>query len=288
MKAFCVIGLLLFFVTCFDPGFTQSPQALKYQTVVRDTNGNILAGENVTFRFSILKDSINGNETYVETHSSITSDFGFVNLVIGEGILVFGSFSTIDWGNHSCFLKTELDVLNSGSYELMGTSQLLSVPYALFAENVSNYDSDWIMDANDIYSGNSGNVGVGIMDPTEKVHVNGNIKTEDTLKFAGSINHGQVLIDNGDIKVGFSNDNFGNILIGNSLYGKTVFDLGLTGNGNIGIGTDVFHEMTSANSNICLRIYTGYNLSTGSSDLRTQQSARRFLLGVERRGYLCQ
>jgi hypothetical protein len=101
----------------------------------------------------------------------------------------------------------------------------------------------------------------------------GSIKTSDTIKFDGSLSYGQLLIESGDIKLGYNQSSYGNILLGNSLYGKTIFDLDMTGGGNIGIGTDVFHETTTANANICLGMYSGYNLTTGSNNLFFGSSA---------------
>jgi len=254
--------------------FSQSPQAFKYQTVLRNLDGLPMADTNVHLRFSILKEDINGDSVYAESHTTLTSPLGMVQVQIGTGNVIIGLFDTIHWGRSEYFLKTELKFLENEEYILMGVSQLLSVPYALFAENVANVDDDWTVSDEDIANVNAGNVAIGLSAPEEKLHVSGNIKTEDTLKFKGNTNNpGQLLIGQKDIKIGYQNDNFGNILIGNSLYGKTVFDIGLTGNGNIGIGTDVFNETTTGYSNVCIGMYTGYNLSTGSNNVFIGPSA---------------
>jgi hypothetical protein len=160
----------------------------------------------------------------------------------------------------------------------MGTTQLLSVPYALFAGDVAG--RGWIFSDTNLINQNAGNVGIGLDEPREKLDVAGNILTRDTLKFPGRYypnfdvyNYGQMMIDSSDIKIGYKYDNLGNILIGNSHYGKTIFDLNITGTRNIGIGTDVFHETTTGNSNVCLGLYSGYNISSGSGNIFIGESA---------------
>lgn len=265
--------LLVFFFTLLHTANSQTPLVFKYQTVVRGPDGITLSDQNIGLRFTIIKGGISGDTVFIETHDAITSSIGIVNLEIGNGITLQGELNTIDWGSSIFFLGVELDIDNSGNFELMGTSQLISVPYALFAENVANYDDDWYISGDDLYSGTYGNVGVGISSPVEKLHVNGSIKTNDTIKFDGGLNYGQLLIESGDIKLGYNHDSYGNILLGNSLYGKTVFDLTMTGGGNVGIGTDVFHETTTGNSNICMGMYSGYNLTTGNSNIFLGPSA---------------
>lgn len=273
--------LLLLLIGSFylsQTSWSQTPQAFKYQTVVRNIDGSLMVDTSIHFRFSILKESFNGDSVYVENHLLMTSSLGLVHAQIGAGNVVSGSFDSINWGASEYFLKTEIKFSDTEEYLIMGISQLLSVPYALFAENVANADEDWSITGDDILNVNSGYVAIGLANPEEKLHVSGNIKTEDTLKFKGSanpgfLNPGQILIGHKDIKIGYQSDNFGNILIGNSLYGKTVFDIGLTGNGNIGIGTDVFNETTTGYSNVCIGMYSGYNLSTGNNNVFVGPSA---------------
>ena len=109
----------------------QAPQAFKYQTVVRDSLGNVIADQLVSFRIGIMQDSINGNLVYSETHSSTTNQFGLVVLGIGTGAVETGVFNNIDWGTAYHFLKIEFDETGGSNFQFMGTSQLLSVPYAI-------------------------------------------------------------------------------------------------------------------------------------------------------------
>lgn len=116
----------------------QTPSSFNYQAVVRDNAGQIVVNQNVTFRISILQSSATGIPVYSETHSVQTNAFGLVIFEIGQGTIFSGAFSTIDWGSGIYFVKIELDTSNKGSFSAMGTSQLLSVPYALYAAKAGN------------------------------------------------------------------------------------------------------------------------------------------------------
>ncbi len=118
----------------------QPPRAFKYQAVARDGMGGVLANKNVTFRISILTGSASGTVVYREIHEKITNDFGLVDLSIGNGTIAMGVFSDIDWGGSSCFVRVEMDPAGGTAFQAMGTVQLLSVPYALYAGEVRNKD----------------------------------------------------------------------------------------------------------------------------------------------------
>ncbi|MHC1706734.1 MAG: FISUMP domain-containing protein [Bacteroidales bacterium] len=111
----------------------QSPLAIKFQAVARDTSGNYIPNTQVNFQLSIIKDSQTGAAVYSETHTVVTNPIGIANLEIGKGIVVTGDFNDIDWGNGSYFLKTELDITGENNLSYVGTTQLVSVPYALYS-----------------------------------------------------------------------------------------------------------------------------------------------------------
>lgn len=125
--------------TIFAAGLTfaakaqQTPQAFKYQAVARDTAGKELRNRTINFRVSVLKGSTVGVSVYTETHTITTNNFGVANITVGDGSVVSGTFSGIDWGSAAHFLKIEMDVNAGTNYQVMGASQLLSVPYALYA-----------------------------------------------------------------------------------------------------------------------------------------------------------
>lgn len=139
------LSILLLFL-CFNIQ-AQTPQAIKYQAVARDNAGNLIANQNIGFRINILQNSPIGNSVYAETHVVASNDLGLVHLDIGAGTNLSGNFSTINWGASSYFIKVEMDVTGGTNYLLMGTSQLLSVPYALFAEKAASVLIDQVNDA---------------------------------------------------------------------------------------------------------------------------------------------
>ena len=120
----------------------QTPGSFKYQTSVRDNTGKLLANKLVAFKISLLQGNENGTAVYVERHSIATNDFGVANFNIGGGTPLQGIFSNVDWGNGPYFLKIDLDLNNGTNYVFMGTSQLLSVPYALYAAKSANAADD--------------------------------------------------------------------------------------------------------------------------------------------------
>ncbi len=160
--------LLVLLVGIATVAIAQPPQAFKYQAVVRDGSGDLIINQSVDFRISIHTGFAGGTIVYQETFTTTSNDFGLVNLAIGTGIPTIGSFILIDWKSDLKFLEVELYDDEGGSYFSMGTSQLLSVPYALHSGN----DGHWIEDGNDLYSGNSGNVGIGTSYPFYKLDVN--------------------------------------------------------------------------------------------------------------------
>jgi hypothetical protein len=120
----------------------QTPSSFRYQAVARNNSGNVLVNQNVSFRISILIGSAAGATAYSETHSGKTTNaFGLVELEIGKGMPVNGTFSAINWGSNSYFVKVEMDPAGGTSYQTLSTSQLLSVPYALYAKTVETGDN---------------------------------------------------------------------------------------------------------------------------------------------------
>jgi hypothetical protein len=133
MKKFSLIAAMLLFCLAV---LSQVPQAFKYQAVARDASGNVLANKPVAFRISIVPGSATGSPVFTETHAKTTNGFGLVDLEIGTGTNVLGSISSIEWASKIYFFKVELDPAGGTSFISMGTSQLLSVPYAQHAVTV--------------------------------------------------------------------------------------------------------------------------------------------------------
>lgn len=113
--------------------FAQAPSLINYQMVIRDNSNNLIANRQVRFRISLLADSMNATSSYVETHQVTTSNQGLVQLMIGGGTLVSGSFGSIPWSRGKIFTKIEIDPAGGTNYTMTSTTQLLSVPYAMYA-----------------------------------------------------------------------------------------------------------------------------------------------------------
>jgi hypothetical protein len=114
--------------------FAQAPQGFNYQAIVRNSNGAIQANQNTSFRISLRQGIATGNLVYKETHSATTNQFGLAAFEIGGGTIVTGNFNLVNWALGPYFLQIELDPTGSSNYTDMGTSQLWSVPYALYAK----------------------------------------------------------------------------------------------------------------------------------------------------------
>lgn len=129
-KIITTIFLTLFAISVI----AQVPEAFKYQAIARDLSGNIIANQNISLRINILQGSSTGTSVYCETHSVTSNGMGLMNLEIGNGAVVSGNFSGITWDTNSFYIKIEMDASGGTTYQPMGVSQLLSVPYALFAK----------------------------------------------------------------------------------------------------------------------------------------------------------
>ena len=114
--------------------FAQVQDAMSYQAIIRNSSNDLVKNQNVGMRFSILKGSATGPVVYSETQTQATNANGLVTIKIGGGTLLSVSYSTINWGADTYFIKVETDPNGSSNYTITGTSQLLSVPYALYAK----------------------------------------------------------------------------------------------------------------------------------------------------------
>ena len=133
--------------------FAQTPEKMSYQAVVRDSGDALVTNQAVGMQISILQTTATGTAVYVETQTPTTNVNGLVTLEIGTGSVVSGDFTTIDWSADSYFIKTETDPTGGTSYTITGTSQLLSVPYALHAKTAESVTSTCGLSIGDTYQG---------------------------------------------------------------------------------------------------------------------------------------
>lgn len=129
-KLFTILAAVLLTTTVF----AQSPQKMSYQAVIRNSSDAIVSNHSVGMRISILQGSENGTVVYTETQTQTTNTNGLVSIEIGNG----AEFNAINWSEGPYFIKTETDPIGGTSYSITGTSQLLSVPYALHAKTAES------------------------------------------------------------------------------------------------------------------------------------------------------
>jgi hypothetical protein len=134
MKKLLFLLVALFFVGYIQ---AQAPQKFSYQAVVRNVNNQLISNGSIGVKLSILQTSETGSVVYQEIFNPnpVTNDNGLLTLEVGGGIPITGVFSSINWANGPYYIKSEFDPNGGTSYTVVGTSQLLSVPYALFAGN---------------------------------------------------------------------------------------------------------------------------------------------------------
>jgi hypothetical protein len=134
---FTFIAMLL-----LNIAYAQIPNAIPYQAVARNSSGAILASTNISVRFTVRDSTATGVIKYRETHAVTTSVQGMFSLSIGQGTPVTGTFNGINWGVNSKFMQLEIDPTGGSSYIDMGTQQMLSVPYALYAGSAGNISNN--------------------------------------------------------------------------------------------------------------------------------------------------
>jgi hypothetical protein len=138
--------ILLVFSIFLSYSIAIAQDGINYQGAATDGNGDELTNQNITLRASVLSVSASGNLEWEETHSATTDQFGLFNVVIGQGTNTTNgattNFDDMDWGSGNHFLKIEMDATGGTNYAMIGTTQMMSVPYALYAKSAGiDYDS---------------------------------------------------------------------------------------------------------------------------------------------------
>lgn len=143
MNKFYTLAILFFI--CLST-YAQAPNAISYQAVVRDGSNELVASTTVGLQISILQGTTSGASVYTETHSIATNVNGLFSVEIAQGNLINGDFNAIDWSNGPYYILTEIDPQGGSNYSITGTSQLLSVPYAIYANTAENVINDAVED----------------------------------------------------------------------------------------------------------------------------------------------
>lgn len=221
MKKFLFILTLLFLL--FSQQVRASvPEAIKYQAIVRDNSGNVIANRTVSIRLSILKNNISGPVAYSETHAATTNSLGLINVEIGKGSPVSGVFSNISWNDDNYFIKIEVDENGGSNYNIAGVSQLVSVPYSLYAKKAGN-GTQWSDTSNDIYY-KTGNVGIGTANPKTSLEIKSSERRGSQILITGDspvFRFGDTTYSNNGVTIGVAADS--NDLIPRAGKGDLVF-----------------------------------------------------------------
>jgi len=133
---------LLVAVVVISGALAQPPEKMSYQAVIRDAGNTLITNHAVGMRISILQGSATGTVVYSETQTPTTNANGLVSIEIGgdAATIVTGNFSVISWANGLYFIKTETDPTGGTNYTITGTSQILSMPFALHAKTAETAD----------------------------------------------------------------------------------------------------------------------------------------------------
>ncbi len=187
MKKFLTILMLSTFSAIV---FSQAPEIMNYQAVIRDSGGDLVTNSDIGVRIQILQTSEFGSAVYVETHSAASNSNGLITLKIGAGNIITGAFADIDWSDGPYFIKIETDVSGGTSYSVTGVSQILSVPYAFAArtaESITGTINETQNLADVLVQGNDANGSQikNIADPTDEQDVTSKEYVDYFLRILG-------------------------------------------------------------------------------------------------------
>jgi hypothetical protein len=235
MKHIIFIYTLLVISFASNLIYAQAPQKMSYQAVVRNSSNNLVSSSTIGIKVSLIKGSASGNAVFVETHNQTSNSNGLVTIEIGNGTTISGVFDTIDWANGPYFIKTETDITGGTNYSLTSTSQLMSVPYALFAEN----SAAWTIVQDTVFTNKR--VGVGTSSPDGIIEVVTNSTSSNLILTGNGTNSGKISLGNNSSTGEYyyiASRNNGNLAIGNTITAASFDDcVTIKANGEVGIGT---------------------------------------------------
>ena len=135
--------LAIILINCSSLVISQTPEGINYQAVIRKTNGTLVTNTTVAVRIQIKQNSATGTVVYAERQSVITSTYGLVNFVIGQGTVLSGTFSAINWSTGNYWVSLGVDFTNGTNYIDYGSQRLMSAPYALYAKTAGVQLNQW-------------------------------------------------------------------------------------------------------------------------------------------------
>ncbi len=232
----------------------QAPNKMSYQAVVRNTAGVLVANTNIGIQISILQTTSTGTSVYIERHTTPTNANGLATLEIGGGTLVAGNFTTIDWANGPYFIKTETDPTGGTTYSISGTSQMLSVPYALFAGASAN---NWGTSGNNAIATNF----IGTTNDTDVVFKRNGFAAGGISELNTSLGHraleSNIIPDGtgagiGNTAIGISALFKNTLGSDNTATGKAALSKNTIGNFNTAIGSQALSSNTTGDDNTAI------------------------------------
>ena len=283
---------IIILVSCSFPLFSalaQAPQKISYQAIIRNASNALVPNANVGMRINIFQGSATGTASYVETQNTTTNANGLATLQIGAGTTVTGVFADIPWNTGLFFIKIETDPTGGTNFTIAGTSQLTSVPYALYAEKsgnawgidgnsgtntTSNFigtkdNIDVVFKRNDIVSGRLGDFNISL---GKNAFINNTTGDQNTAIGINSLNLNSTGADNtatGDSSLASNTTGFGN-----SAFGSSALTLNTTGNANTAVGTYTlarnttgFYNTASGLSALAYNTVGNYNSALGMKSL---------------------
>jgi len=248
-KVFTILAAVVLTITVF----AQTPQKMSYQAVIRDGSNNLVSNQLIGIKISILEGSATGTVVYTETQTPTTNYNGLVSIEIGGGT----GFNAINWGNGIYFIKNETDPTGGTNYTITGTSQVLSVPYALYSKTA---EDSWIIFQDSTLSVlgnnnaaviNDGWYNVFLGDSAGAANINGYSNTF-LGSFSGYLNYAgydNVAIGKDALKSNWNG--VGNIAIGTRALEKNKDSTAGIGSHNLAIGVDALRNAVSQ-SNVAI------------------------------------
>ncbi len=164
----------------------ESPEKISYQAIIRNTKGELIVNRTIGVKISILQETASGTVVYVETHLPQSNENGLVNIEVGGGTPVTGKFDDIEWAKGPYFIKTEMDTEGGKAYSIVAVSQLLSVPYALYAKTTGSIPDNSVTSTK-ITDGSVGTADLAPNSVTSPKIADGTITTADIADGAVTI-----------------------------------------------------------------------------------------------------
>jgi hypothetical protein len=294
MKLHQAIVLIFSFSLLAVTAIAQVPQQFKYQSIARNASGQVLSNSILSIRLSIHEGTSTGTIVFQETHTCTTNEFGLFSLSIGGGTPVLGAINTVNWPIGAKFIEVEGDLSGGNNYSSFGTTELLSVPYALHAQtsgapllpngtqvgNTTFWNgTEWALDNYNLFNAGAA-IGIGTNNPLQKLDINGNITIPldssymiNNKKILWARGTGNIIVGNNAgaaLSIGVNNSFFGfNAGLNNSVGSQNTFLGTETGVANLDgmmnsfVGRRAGLSNTNGNENTFLGAYAGQSNTEG-------------------------